>query len=440
MRKLVVLFVVMLAVTNVAMLDVYAQNVNTDKIVAKYNKLEAAINNPKKSGDAELWMEYAQASVEAAKCITENLSLGTSFDVVYISLGNYEKREETQLSGQKIVIYKYPFVDVYVASNNHIIGWQAKSVVAGKDLYREALNSLNRVYKLNSMMKNSVAKELATISLNCAINANANFQIGAYLEASNGFMIAYEAQKSPAYNGSKNYEYLYNAAYLLTAGVNTQESRDAAISMWRELLNEEYEHSGDVYYYLGFCYYFADGSSVDAIKVAYDGAIRYPKNEALCEMASAIFTKYDFSNIDYEKYIKVVEGMIQSHPQNYNIGYTRGCLYYKLSKYDEAITSFKKCVEIKPDNANLWFMIGSMYLNKGESLSEELNEASDMEKYNAILKQMNDNYRESFQYFEKAYLLGYQNKSIISTLKSIAYRFKEEPGMMDKYEKYRNLE
>ena len=84
---------------------------------------------------------------------------------------------------------------------------------------------------------------------------------------------------------------------------------------------------------------------------------------------------------------------------------------------EEAIKSFEKAVELKPDYGDAYNNIGAAIIEKATPIIDEMNKSlSDFDKYDSLQKQQFEIYKEALPYYEKAYELNSESLSVIQTL------------------------
>jgi len=73
---------------------------------------------------------------------------------------------------------------------------------------------------------------------------------------------------------------------------------------------------------------------------------------------------------EYEKaateYEIILKSFSKVEPQNIEIYGYLGQLYYSQKKYDQAVKQFEKILELEPDNADVMYLLGSLYLEADE--------------------------------------------------------------------------
>jgi tetratricopeptide (TPR) repeat protein len=447
MKKL--LFAV-LAVMVMATPMVNAQKINKESVKAKLEKADATLQDAKKNGKAATWMNHAKAYYEAATIATKDLYVGMTMDDVQMVLGEPTgSRMGVQLSGGLYNEFQFPWVTVYVAAaNNLLTTWIATDfVVENKDLCAVALNSLNKAYELDAKQAKKISEELTKLENFYKQGGNVSLDLELYLDAAYFYTKAYEVQQSAAYAGTKSGDYPYFAGYLYTvdgqANSNSKSYEKGAAALNQALAEGFADQDGNIYFYLYVCYANQTDSPVRAAnlerakQVLMEGLAKFPENENIVEGLVHLYTSED-SLGNPADLVELVDNALERDPKNAGLWFGRGRIFFALENYDEAIVSFKKVVEITPEDSMTWFYIGYFYTLKGDAANEAFyeREYTSYEEQDKDMKAINGIYMEALPYLEKSYELNPENFSTIETLKALTFRLREEPGVMDKYNKY----
>ena len=85
------------------------------------------------------------------------------------------------------------------------------------------------------------------------------------------------------------------------------------------------------------------------------------------------------------------------------------------------------------------YAAGMDYITKGDNLEKEINakEYKSQSDYKADMQNVNNHYKSAMSALESAYELNPQHKPTVQSLYMIAFRLRDESGMMAKYEKYK---
>ena len=86
------------------------------------------------------------------------------------------------------------------------------------------------------------------------------------------------------------------------------------------------------------------------------------------------------------------------------------------------------------------YAAGMDYIAKGDKLEKEINakEYKSQSDYKADMQNVNNHYKSAMSALESAYELNPQHKPTVQSLYMIAFRLRDESGMMAKYEKYKS--
>ena len=116
-------------------------------------------------------------------------------------------------------------------------------------------------------------------------------------------------------------------------------------------------------------------------------------------------------------------------------------IFVSLEDYDEGIASLEKAIELNPQSYEAQFFTGYYIIMKADALNQEANEKeyTNAGEYEADQKEILSIYSQAVPYLEVAHEIMPQNPDPVQLLKTLCYRLRDEPGMMEKYEKYNEL-
>ncbi len=105
---------------------------------------------------------------------------------------------------------------------------------------------------------------------------------------------------------------------------------------------------------------------------------------------------------DPSELIEMVDGALQRDPKSKDLWFGRGRIFFSLKNYEESIASFKKVVEIDPNDAQAMFYIGYFYIARADGMNEEMNKRD--YKSNTAWKEdqqkVTEAYKEGVPYLE----------------------------------------
>ncbi len=432
-----------LAALLVAVPAVQAQKVNKEALLAKIEKSDADIANEKKATKAATWLNRGKAFYEVAIEPTKSLFVNMDAAMLKLAVGEPKSAAKETLNGAEFDAWVYPYFTAYVKDNKVVTWKQTKWVM--KDAPAKAIEAYNKAYELDPKTADKVKEGLKQVSDFCSQAGNTGIDSGNYAEAAKAYVTAYKAQSSPAY-GEADPALLYYAGYLLTVdGSNNPKSFVKGAEYLTKAIEKGYaDEEGNIYYYLFHCLYGqkeADKANVIKAKEALlTGIEKFPKNERILDGLMQLYTSEQGVG-DPADLVALIDKAIEDNPQNVDLWFGRGRIFYALKDYDQSIESFKKVVELKPDMFEGNYYLGVFYTIKGDALNKEMNEKqySSQAAYDADLKGVNDVYMAAVPWFEKAHQIKTDDIDTLEFLKSLCFRLRDEPGIMEKYNTYNDL-
>ena len=437
-------FLTVLAVALVAVTAVQAQKVNKSALVSKIEKSDADIADAKKGAKAATWINRGKAFYEAAIEPTKNLFVNMDAAMLKLAVGEPASTESVTLVNVPYEAWVYPWFTAYI-KDGKIATWSQTQWVI-EDAPAKAIEAYNKAYEMDPKTADKVKEGLKQISDFCSQVGNTGIDTGNYADAADAYALAFEAQSSPAH-GNPEPALLYYAGYLRTMdGAANPASYVIGADYLNKALDLGYnDEEGNIYYYLFHCYYGqkdADKANVLKAKDALVAGIKkFPKNERILNGLVQLYTNPEDSVGDPADLVALIDAAIESNPENVDLWFGRGRIFFALKQYDESIASFRKVVELKPDLFEGNYYLGVFYTIKADEMNKVMNEKqySSQTAYDTDLKEVNAVYMEAVPWFEKAYEMKKDDVNTLDFLKSICFRLRDEEGMMDKYNKYNTL-
>ena len=420
---------------------VQAQKVNKSGLLSKIEKSDADIADAKKNAKASTWINRGKALYEAAVEPTKSLFVNMDAAMLKLAVGEPKSTAKETLNGAEFDAWVYPYFTAYVKDNKVATWKQTKWVM--KDAPAKAIEAYNKAYELDPKTADKVKEGLKQVSDFCSQAGNTGIDSGNYAEAAKAYVTAYKAQSSPAY-GEADPALLYYAGYLLTVdGSNNPKSFAKGGEYLTKAIDLGYaDEEGNIYYYLFHCLYgqkdLDKGNIMKAKDVLLTGIGKFPKNERILDGLMQLYTAEQGVG-DPADLIALIDKAIEDNPSNVDLWFGRGRIFYALKDYDQSIESFKKVVELKPDMFEGNYYLGVFYTIKGDALNKEMNEKqySSQAAYDADLKGVNDVYMAAVPWFER--LTRSSPTTSLEFLKSLCFRLRDEPGIMEKYNTYNDL-
>ena len=435
-----------------------AQKVNRESLVAALEKSDAEILDAKKNVKAATWLKRAQtifaaiaAPVGTSKDGNPSIYAEMPINMLSVAFGNPKSIEDVTLASGPAHAYKYNWVTVY-EQNGVVSCWEQKKQVR-PDLYKQLTEALNKAYELDPKMAPKVMAELKKAINFFTEEGQMLFACGSYEKASKSFMKAYRLQQSPAFSGTVNYDLIYNAAYssVMEGSVNTAntEAFTRAEKLFVQALKDGYtDDMGRCYYYLFHSRFGQlpqlEGEARAAMLLAakealVEGVAKYPTNENMIRSLVGLYMQEPTAG-DPSELINMIKAAIERDPQSVQMWASLSLACYQMKDYEGAIAAAEKAAELAPNNFESYYRLGVFYTEKGNSLNERLNGYYPTQaEYDADLALRSEAYREALPWFEKAHEVDPANRSTVEYLKQLYFILRDEPGMMDKYNKYHEL-
>lgn len=162
-----------------------------------------------------------------------------------------------------------------------------------------------------------------------------------------------------------------------------------------------------------------------------------------CESAEELYDKsYGLYLLKrYAEAVPLINEAVKRNPTNADFWTIRGQIFYYLKNLDECIASYVKVVELQPNMFTNCYLLGTLYVLKGDDMNEKMNNRSynTQTAYEEDSKKVNEVYKQALRWLEKAHQLQPKHLDAVNMLKSLSFRLRDEAGMMEKYNKYNEL-
>ena len=423
------------ALATLAVSTATAQKINDAAFKAKLEKSDAEIANPKKAAKAATWINRGKICIDAIMAPTKSIFAGLDANMLAISAG-------TPANEVKDGVYSFDWIDVY-SKDGKVSAWKIKREVL-PNAYEVAKEAFEKAYELDpasaSKIKNAVDalinyySELGSVSLD----------ITEYKVAINAYLKAVGLQQNPAI-GKVDARYYFFAGQL-AAFLGAKDKQyfvdgEKYLTKANELGYKD--EQGNLYYFLFHCFYGQREADkeflIKAKNALLEGIEKYPRNERIMEGLIQLYTSEEGVGNPADL-IVLLDKMLAEKPDNADLWFARGQVFFKLKNFDECINSFLKINELKPNDYDTNFYLGYFYMAKGDEANQAFNarldSISSQEEYQASLKEVNNTYMKSLPWLEKAMELKPESIDCAEYLKVLCFRLRNEDGMMDKYNKY----
>ncbi|MFV0365394.1 MAG: tetratricopeptide repeat protein [Mangrovibacterium sp.] len=199
------------------------------------------------------------------------------------------------------------------------------------------------------------------------------------------------------------------------------EMYDQAIKYYKEAASYGYQ-GANMYDYLMMSY-LNQQDTVGAIGVLQEGFKQYPEGANIVTNMINLFLQTGKT----DEAITYLAIAIKQDPNNASFHFAQGALYDQLKDYDNAIESYKKAVELKPDYFDPYYNLGVIYFNRGVAQLDIANAvpASKSKLYEEEKAKANEIFKLAVPYMEKASEADPNDTYSLESLKQLYYRLNE---------------
>ena len=426
------------ALATLAVPTVTAQKINDAAFKAKLEKSDADIANPKKATKAATWFTRGKLCADAIMEPTKNIFSGLDANMLAMSLG-------VNATEIKDDVHSFDWIDVHTKGGK-VVAWKIKKQVL-PEAFNIAKESFAKAYELDPNMASKIKSALEALINHYSELGSASLDITEYQSAIDAYLKAVELQKNPAI-GKEDARYYFFAgqlaAFLGAKDIQYFIDGEKYLTKANELGYKD--EQGNLYYFLFHCYYGQRANDkeylVKAKNALLDGIEKYPRNERIMEGLIQLYTSEEGVG-DPADLVGRIDKMLTEKPDNADLWFARGQVFFKLKNFDECIKSFLKINDLKPNDYDTNFYLGYFYMAKGDEVNRAFNSRLDsinsQEEYQAGLKEVNTAYMKALPWLEKAMELKPESVDCAEYLKILCFRLRNEEGIMDKYNKYNAL-
>ncbi len=412
--------------------------VDVEDLKARMAKSDADAANPKKNTKANMWLDRGKLYQEVADAPTKGAYQNMDEKAADMMFGKKVGSATTKKIGDKSYrVVNYNNITIYETKTGEepykVQFWTPKTQYDDQALPK-ALEAYMKAYEIDkgTSTAGKVAKGQEAISNLYREYASNYFSLQEYTKAAEAFAGSADAMM-PAPANVVDTLGIFNAGFLYTVA----QKFELGAKYLNEALKYGYENEGDAYYYLYHCYYGL--KEVDKAKdVLVQGLAKWPNNTKIVE---GLLTVYTTGEGDPKEIVPLVQKAIDNDPNNVALLSGLGLVYDKLGDVDSAIATFEKAAKLLPKDYNTAFNLGLLYIKKGDKLNGEFTKQvySTKEEYETALATVNKVYVKAVAPLEKALNLKKGDANTIELLKNLTFRLRDEPGMMDKYNQYKDM-
>lgn len=398
---------------------------------------EAAASNAKKATKVATWMKLASSYMDAYNAPMGNGWIGAQAQELNLVMGNQRPTSETnvEINGKEYLKKAYATADYYFNEAGQLAVIKVTNPLTDNALGK-ALNAYKNAFKNDPKGTKTadILKGIQTIAEKYVQEAYDAYTFGDMAAASKLFEAAADAaatEPSSKFDG----ESVYNAGFAAWAG----EDFARAKTLFQKCLdNKYYGEEGDLYAKL------ADvtdklGDKEGSKDILEQGFASFPSSQSIL---IGLINYYVSSGQDTDRLFTLLDNAKKNEPNNASLYYVEGNINKELGKVDDAIASYRKCGEINPDYEYGYIGEGLLLYNQAYEIQEEAQNEYDDAKYNILVDKFEAALKGCIAPFEKALEITKDDSlkpSIAEYLRNACYRFREEAGYQEKYDKYSKI-
>ena len=407
-----------------------AQKVNADALKAKVAKADTDAANAKKNVKSATWLTRGQAYLAAVDAPEASLYIGMPVAMLEVSLGKAISSQEVKKGYGQFIEMTFPYVNVYVdPASGTVASWQVTKPVVENGA-AVAVESFKKAKELDPKAVVKANEGLTKLKDHYLQEADNMYKLGEYKAAAAGYSVAEELLNDL---GTPDQSLAFNIGYCYVLDGDF----DAALPFLEKSKANNYEADGTLYYLLFHCYFKSNtGDMVKSKETLLEGVSKYPQNNNLIESMTMFYSR-EGSTEDPEEVFGLIKSAIDADPNNVELWAGLGNVYLKSERWDEAIETYTKAVELQPENEINQLRLGYTYCLKGDAAQDELTKQTftSYEESNKAQDAVLKIYAASLPALEKAYALNGTNRTTIELLKSIYYRLSyDDEAMKAKYD------
>lgn len=215
------------------------------------------------------------------------------------------------------------------------------------------------------------------------------------------------------------YQYLYYAGLFATQA----EMHDEAIAIFEQLKDGEIEPVACNQFL--YQEYVAKQDTAKFVAVLQEAMKKFPQEVWFLQN---LINYYIFSG-HADEAVTYLDQAIEREPNVAQYHYIKGNISMNDKEFDAALASFARALELDPTMVDAVAGQGRVYYNQAVQMNEEAANITDGKAYKQALQEMNETYKQSLPYFEKAHEMAPEERDYMIVLRGLYYRF----GMDDKY-------
>ncbi|CAI8415085.1 MAG: Beta-barrel assembly-enhancing protease [Flavobacterium sp. SCGC AAA160-P02] len=203
------------------------------------------------------------------------------------------------------------------------------------------------------------------------------------------------------YTGISTVYYATNKTTDVKENLGTKENRDlqVKIGLYKDPVDEKTKSkTGDIIKNIADILR-VQGKTEEALKAVEEARNIYPNDINLILTQGELYLQLK----QMDKFAESMELAIKLDPTDPRLFFNLGVISFNRGNIEEAKKNYLKAIELKEDYAAAYINLASVILDKEKAIIDEMNEnLSDFDKYDQLLLEQKEVYKEALPYLEKA--------------------------------------
>lgn len=410
-----------------------------ESVLKSVDKAKAATENPKKATKPAVWMDLAEAYVDAYAFPQGGIWIGCqAMEAKLVMKGQQVLSTETKtLSGVNYTVEVYEDKELYFNPDGLLEVINITKPIIDQPL-ESAYSALMKAAEVDTKgsKKEDVAEELIKLRDLYINEAMGAYTLGDIKTANSYFESSLKVYDNPVVERVDSMIVYYTAVTFNMLG-----DKENAAKYFQKCIDINYHQEGDAFSSLAEIYK-AQGDVEKAKAVLNEGFTAYPTSQAILVSLINIYLE---SNDDPNKVLELIRTAQVNEPTNPSLYYAEGNVYKNLKDLDNAIKCYYKSFEIDPAYVFGIYTVGSTYYDRAIEIQEEINalDVNDYETYDKLLAEFEKALLDAIDPFEKAFAATNDKEfqmAIAEHLKQIYFRFRDkDPKYEEGYKKYNSF-
>lgn len=430
----------LLALTLLFSVQLAAQTKEVADAIKNYEKAKKESADPKKGANPATWIKLADAYAAIFDSPVKSIWNGASRNEIKLLLKDQRiaSTEDRTVQGVKYSVDVYDDKELFYNEDGTLAcSVQTKEYVPG-NIIDEGVAALVKAAELDTKNAKSkdITERLVAMKTRYQSDAMAAYTLGNFKKASNYFEGSVKISSHPLIKQIDTVMMYYTG---LTALMG--KDYDNAAKYLQLSIDNGYDAKGDIYSSLAEAYK-AKGDVAKTKEVLQTGFTKHPTNQSILV---TLINSYLESNDDPNKVLALITQAQKNEPMNASLYYAEGNVWKNMKNVDKAIECYKKSMEIDKTYYFGSFAIGAAYYDRAVDIQTAAAEEVDDNKYEALVKQLEENLISAIEPFESCFANSSDNEVklvVAEYLKNIFFRFRDKAESykagLDKYTTYLN--